>query len=308
MIVVFGSINVDLIFRTPKLPRPGETVLSPSYRVAAGGKGLNQAMAAGRAAPNRSVRMIGKVGPDSFAEVALADLKEAGVDVDHVSAGDALTGCAAICVDDGGENQILVASGANLEARADQVGDDLLGPETVLVLQMEVPLEENWALIARAHERGARTILNLAPAAPAPAEALRLLDVVVLNEIEAAMLAEHTGIAAKSPEAIARALAAHHELIAIVSLGADGALAAERSGAWKVGALAITAIDTVGAGDAFVGALAVAFDAHRALPEALRFASVAGGLACLTEGAAPAMPSEQDIKARLPDLAPPVPL
>lgn len=305
---MFGSINVDLVFRAPKLPRPGETVLSPSYRVAAGGKGLNQAVAAGRAAPETPVRMIGKVGPDGFAEVALADLREAGVDVTGISAGQALTGCAAICVDDAGENQILVASGANLEARADQVEGDLLGPESVLVLQMEVPHEENWALIERAHERGARTVLNLAPAAPAPEEALRKLDVIVLNAIEAAMLAQHVGVVTDSPEAMARALAERHDLVAIISLGADGALAADASGTWKVGTLAITPVDTVGAGDAFVGALAAALVADHALPEALRFASVAAGLACLTEGAAPAMPSRKDIDAHLSALAPPVQL
>ena len=310
MIVVFGSINVDLVFGVDALPRAGETVLCPSYRAVAGGKGLNQAVAAAQAAadPAATVQMVGRVGADGFAALALAALEDAGVGTEAVTRSALPTGCAAVVVDRAGENQIAVASGANTDLWPDALPEAWLGPETVLVLQMEVPLESNWAVVRRARARGARTVLNLAPAKPIPAALLPSFDLVAVNEIEAGMLAEAQSLGAAAGDEAARAIARRHGVTTVVSLGSAGAAAFTPDAAWRCGALAIEPVDTVGAGDAFVAALALGLAAGATLPAMLHRASVAGGLACLGVGAAPAMPQAAEIEARLGDLAPARPL
>ncbi|HSY88864.1 MAG TPA: PfkB family carbohydrate kinase, partial [Verrucomicrobiae bacterium] len=179
MILVFGSLNVDLVVRVKSLPRPGETVLGPSYDVVAGGKGANQALAAARAGAKTA--MVGAVGSDDFATTALAELSAAGVDLTGVARRGPRTGAAFITVDRKGENEIVVASGANLKTRQSQVAEAALGSGTLVVLQMEVPPAQNWALARRATARGARVLLNVAPAQPLPAEALAAVDWLVAN-------------------------------------------------------------------------------------------------------------------------------
>ena len=310
MIVVFGSMNADLVFSVDALPRPGETVLCPDYQAVAGGKGLNQAVAAARAAtdPGTSVQMVGRVGPDGFAPLALQALKDAGVGTEAVTESTLPTGCAAVIVDRAGENQITVASGANTDLWPEALPEKWLGPETVLLLQMEVPLESNWAVARRAKARGARVVLNLAPAKPAPAEVLPSFDLIVLNEIEAGMLARAQELDAASGEEAGRAIAARFGVTTVVSLGSAGAAAFRPNEAWRCGALAIEPVDTVGAGDAFVAGLALGLAEGAPLPAMLHRASVIGGLACLVEGAAPAMPSAAEIEARLGGLAPAQPM
>ena len=162
MVVVFGSLIADLVFSVANLPRPGETVACPRLGIYPGGKGANQAVAAARAGAD--VRMSGCVGGDEFGGLLVGALRASGVNVDAVRQVAVPTGCAAVCVDARGQNQIAIAVGANAEARAAQVDDRWLGPTTTLVLEMEVPGEENAALLGRARARGARTILNAAPA------------------------------------------------------------------------------------------------------------------------------------------------
>ncbi len=302
MIVVFGSINVDLVVRVETLPRPGETVLSPGYATVAGGKGANQAVAAARAGAD--VRMVGCVGQDAFADIALADLRLAGVDLAATTRVDTPTGCAMICVDSQGRNQIAVASGANRRVRSGQLDDAHLGPATTLVVQLEVDPEETWAVVRRARARGARVVLNAAPAAPVPGDVAAACDALVMNEVEAPVLARAAGLAADHAVAAARAMAEAWEVTAIVTLGADGGWAFRPGDAWRFGALAVTAVDTTAAGDAFVGALAAALDAGGDLPAALARASVAGGLACTVEGAQPSLPDAAAIDAALASLPP----
>lgn len=307
MIVVFGSINADLIMAVNSLPRAGETVLCPSYQVAPGGKGANQAAAAARA--GAEVAMFGQVGADGFGDLVVQALADAGVDTGGVLRARAPTACAAIGVDRDGENQIIVASGANLQARADQVPDALLGPETTLVLQLEVPIEEIAALTSRARRRGARIILNAAPAGPAPDAVLAGVDILVVNEIEAEALCQGIGgQGTGGPEAAAKSLAEALGVICAVTLGGEGARAFGPEGAWSVDALPITPVDTTGAGDAFVGVLAASLDCGRRFEQALHRASVGAGLACLAEGAQAALPDGAAIEARLSDLAPARPL
>ncbi len=306
MIVVFGSINVDLVMTVARLPRPGETVLTQGYRAVAGGKGANQALAAARAGGR--VRMVGCVGRDGFAAPALGNLRAAGVDLSGVVEVDLPTGCAVVCVDGEGENQIVVAAGANLKAAARQVPESVLGPDTTLLVQLEVDEAENRLVIARARDAGARIVLNAAPARRQPGAVLAALDVLVVNAVEAAMLAEHASPGAIDGQAAARVLATAYGVVVIVTLGGEGAVAFAPDGAWSVPALTVAAVDTTGAGDAFTGVLAAALDGGAALTDALRRASVAAGLSCLAAGAQPALPGAAEIERRLAEIAPPRPL
>jgi ribokinase len=302
MIVVFGSLNVDLVVRTNALPRPSETVLGPSYILVAGGKGANQALAAARA--GASVKMAGAVGRDGFAETALHDLAEASVDLSLVARCGRPTGAAFITVDRSGQNQIVVASGANRAARQSQIPGSVLGPETLVLMQMEVPLAENWGLARSARAKGAKVMLNAAPSQPVPAGVLSCLDWLVANEIEIRMASSAAGRAEEDPRMAGAALADATGVGVVVTLGAQGAVAFTQSQAWEIGALPITPVDSTAAGDAFVGALAASLDNGAELPAALRRASVAGALACLVAGAQPSLPLRAAIESHLGGLPP----
>jgi ribokinase len=291
MILVFGSINIDLLVPVPGLPRPGETVLGGDYRLLPGGKGANQALAACRA--GASVVMAGAVGKDAFAGAALDLLRRDGVDLALVRQVDRPTGLAAIMVGGSGENLIAVASGANAAVTAEMVPDDMLAPQTIMLCQMEVPAAETAGLIRRAARRGARSILNLAPAMPIEPSLFDDLDLLVANEAEAAVLGDDpTAIASRLRQAF------------VVTRGAAGSTAFLRDGRrLEIPALAIDAVDTTGAGDTFVGVLAAGLDQGLVLEVALRRASAAAGLACLAHGAQTAMPDAAAIDAavtRLP--------
>jgi ribokinase len=300
MILVFGSINIDLAFAVDRTPAPGETVLCPSYLMNPGGKGANQAVAAARAGAR--VAMAGCVGRDAFAVPALATLRDAGIDLSRVKEADAPTACAAIWVDSGGENAIVVASGANLDVRAAQVPDSMLGPDTLVLLQMEVPFEENWALAARARARGARIALNVAPAAPVPTEVLDALDLLIVNEIEGAAIAAAEGLAASTPKDLPRLLAERHDLTCALTLGAEGVVLHGPEGGFVVPALPLSPVDTTGAGDTFTGVMAAGLDAGLSMGDAARRASVAAGLTCLKPGAQAAIPHRAEIDSALPRL------
>jgi ribokinase len=295
MILVFGSINIDVLVPVPLLPRPGETVLGGDYALLPGGKGANQALAACRA--GAAVAMAGAVGRDAFAGLALEGLRDAGVDLALVRRVERPTGVALIMVgaegEQRGENLIAVAPGANREAAAAGVPDAMLGPETVLVCQMEVPAAENGALIRRARAAGARIVLNLAPAAPVDPALVAEIDILVANQGEAAALgADPAGLAGRLRQAL------------VVTTGGAGSTAfLADGGRIETPALAIDPLDTTGAGDTFVGVLAAGLDRRRALGAALRLASAAAGLACLAQGAQSAMPGRAAIEAaaaRLP--------
>ncbi|GAC1343342.1 MAG: ribokinase [Acetobacteraceae bacterium] len=286
MICVFGSINLDLIFALDRLPLAGETVLGPGTQIEPGGKGANQAVAA--ALDGAAVVMVGAVGRDALAEGALAGLRGAGVDIGRVAAVEAATGCASICTDVAGRNLIAVGSGANRLASADQVEDTLLGPGCTLVLQMEVPAAETAALIGRARARGARTVLNLAPALPIEPAALREVDVLVVNEHEAAWLAAQLGTGAAAA-ALHRALGP----TVVRTLGAAGSEFAGTAGAGVVAAYPVDVVDTTAAGDCLTGVLAAGLDRGMGLAAALRRASVAAGLCCAARGSQGSLPRRQ---------------
>jgi ribokinase len=291
MILVFGSINIDVVVPVPHLPIAGETVIGGDYALLPGGKGANQALAARRA--GSEVHLAGAVGADSFAEVALAGLARDGVDTGLVQVAAMPTGCALIMVGADGENLIAVASGANQSVRAEQVPDALLGSQTLVLAQMEVRFAETHALIRRARARGGSCILNLAPALPLDPAILPELDILIANEIEAAQL---------GPQAARRLRCG-----LVVTRGAAGAEAWLAGGSHlAVPALPVAPVDTTGAGDTFVGVLAAGFDTGLPLEFALRRAAAAAGLACLARGAQAAMPHAAAIDeatARLPSPA-----
>ncbi len=304
MIVVFGSLNVDLTVPVTHLPEPGETVLGPGYQMVPGGKGANQALAASRA--GAKVAMVGRVGRDGFADVALSELRAGVVDISRVERDEHPTGCAFISVDTKGQNQIVLATGANSAALERQVPDEWLTPETLVVMQMEVWPSQNWALVARASSRGARVLLNAAPAGPIPGIALAALDWLIVNETEAVAVAAGLGLGRLEARAAAAAIASAAEITCIVTLGGEGALAFARDVSWQIKALSISPVDTTAAGDAFVGAFAAAMDAGAELPGALQSASIAGGLACLSRGAQPSLPLLGAIESRRGELSPAV--
>jgi ribokinase len=296
-VVVFGSVNADLFVAVETLPRPGETVLSPTYALAAGGKGANQAVAAARV--GAAVRMFGRIGNDGFGKTLRDGLAREGIDVAGVVPCEAPTGAAFIAVDGRGENMIFGAGGANLRAEAAQVPNSALTSGTTLILQMEVPVVESAALAERTRARGARVVFNMAPALPVPEALLRATSVFVANEGESAALARQLGWDAVAPQETCRRLASEFALTAVVTLGGDGAVAATPEAIWMVPALPVAAIDTVGAGDAFVGVLAASLDRGHDLAMALRRASVAGALACEKSGAQAGLPDEATLTRRL---------
>lgn len=301
MIIVFGSINIDIEMQVERLPQSGETLLCRDYLLSPGGKGANQACAAART--GATVRLYGKVGDDSFADSALEYLKAAEVDLAGVvSAAAAHTGCATILVEPSGENCITVGAGANLEARATQVPDSVLTPETVLLIQMEVTASENWHLVERARKRGARIILNAAPAAMVPQDVLKSIDVLVANEVEGGHVAREVGIEDGAPSRIPRALAQRYALTCILTLGGAGLICFGPDGGWAVPGLPISPVDTAGAGDVFVGALASAVSRGETIPDSIRFASTAAGLSCLKSGTQASMPERAAVEDALPRL------
>lgn len=270
---VFGSVNLDLIFRLPRAPGPGETLLADASLIAPGGKGANQALAARRA--GAAVRFAGAVGHDSLADQALLLLRADGVDLAALAHVDAPTGVASITVEASGENRIVCASGANALARANQVPDAWFNGLRVLLMQMETPWAENFVLLQRAKARGVRVLVNLAPAPATQPPGLEQADLVIANAIEAAV----------APAGVAL----------VRTLGADGVV----FGDLHVAALPIVPVDTTGAGDAFCGALAAALAEDRPMDQALRFAAAAGSLACMTPGAQPSLPTRAVIEAAL---------
>jgi ribokinase len=290
MIIVFGSINLDLIFAVRNIPAPGETVLCPSIRVEPGGKGANQAIAAAR--DGARVIMAGAIGRDALANSALVHLREDGVDLSRVLESDMSTGCATIAVDPAGDNAIAVGSGANLAARQTQVEDALLCPDSTLLLQMEVSAGETTSLIHRARANGVRIILNLAPASSLPEQALRDVDILVLNETESAWLAEHSGCADG-----ASALQQRLNTTVVRTLGADGLEVATGEMTVRIPARKIIPIDTTAAGDCFVGVLAAALDRGTTLIDALVRATAAAALCCTRPGSQGSIPTGRETDA-----------
>jgi len=292
VIVVLGSLNVDLVARVDRLPAAGETLRAQDFAMVPGGKGANQALAARRAGAD--VRLFGCVGRDALAPVALTLLERDGVDLAGVAAVDQPTGTALIAVDAKGENTIVVAMGANGAARATQVPDALLHPSATILLQLEIALPQVASLALRAGARGTRVVLNAAPIAALDRPLLEAVDVLVVNRTEGEALAWQTGAA--TVEDLCRAYARTPRTL-VVTLGAEGALYTAQGNVIARRAPVVDAIDAVGAGDAFTGALAAALDRGAPLDRAICEGLAAGALACTQRGAQAALPVHDAIRA-----------
>ena len=296
-VIVVGSINVDLIVGVSSLPGPGETVLGRRFIQQNGGKSANQAAAAARV--GASVMMLGAVGDDDLGRSALSGLAEAGVDISRCGVIEGMhTGLALIVVDDGGENQIAVASGANAlldGARIEAATASLqAGPGSVCLIGFEVYDEAVVTAARWAASAGLRIIINPAPARQMPEELYGFGPILTPNETEAEMLSGES-----EPAAAARILAARTGAPVIVTLGSEGALLLEGDEAIRLPALAVEPIDTTGAGDALNGILAAELARGAELREALRWAMTGASLKTTVAGAQAGLPDREAIAARL---------
>lgn len=294
-IVVVGSLNMDLVVRTSRHPQPGETLLGSDFQTFPGGKGANQAVAASRA--GGSVRLIGRVGADAFGDALLQNLAQDQVDTRFVRrTPGAASGVALITLDAQGQNTIVVASGANALLTPQDVLDSQPAFEgaAVLVLQLETPLNTVAQAIDLARQHHVPVIVNPAPARSLPESLLRRLDYLIPNESELALL---SGIDATSLAADAVA-----ELVAkavVVTLGANGVLVAEGHHRRRLAAHLVDVVDTVAAGDAFVGAFAVALAEGQDTSQAAIFGNAAGALAVTRSGAQPSLPNRAELDSFL---------
>ena len=297
MIIVVGSINLDLIANVDRLPEPGETVRGSAFATAPGGKGANQALAAARA--GAPVRMVGAVGKDSFAAEALALLKAGNVDLSGVGESFASTGTALILVGADGENVIAVVPGANDSVVPGDIAKTFLKKGDIVLLQHEIPLQTVEAALDAARAAGAVSVLNTAPFRAEASGFLGKADYAVANETEFDLYGEALSLSGRDRPARMRDYARKTGRAIVVTLGGDGVLAATPDHFLTVAALKITPLDTVGAGDTFCGYFGAGLSSGLPLEQALRRAAAAGSLACLKPGAQPAIPPAKDVDQAL---------
>jgi ribokinase len=295
-VCVVGSINMDLVVQTPALPKPGETIIGGPFATFGGGKGANQAVAAARA--GAPTTLIGCVGSDTYGITLRASLSHDLDMTEVVEREGVASGVALIAVAPDGQNTIIVASGANATLSVADVerARHAIADADVLLLQLEVPLEVSTHAATLARAAGTTVVLNPAPAQPLSDQLLAVVDILVPNETEAGLL---TGVEPQdwdAAQAAADQLRGRGVPSVIVTLGSRGALVVTEGGAERVPAFAVAAIDATAAGDAFVGAFAVALAEGKSVPEAARWGSAAGALATTKSGAQPSLPSREAIE------------
>jgi ribokinase len=304
-IIVVGSLNMDFVVSVKRFPSPGETVLGSDFTMVPGGKGANQACAAGKLASRSAlVRMIGRVGKDLFADHLKASLAAAGVDVSGVTAAKSQpTGCALISVDEHGQNSIVVASGANFELAAADVEAmrKWFHGASVALFQLENPLATIAAALALARQEGVTTILDPAPAQKLPADILANVDILTPNENEALKLLGRPGhgiTLAEAPE-IAASLLALGPRTVILKLGWEGCFIKQPDWEEHVSGFPVIPVDTTAAGDTFNAGLAVALAQGRTLSQAAIFSNAAAAISVTRPGAQPSAPGRQEVDAFL---------
>ncbi len=302
---MLGSLNMDFAVRVERLPAPGETVLGGAFQMSPGGKGANQACAAGKlAGPGLVVRMAGRVGYDLFADHLRASLAAAGVDVSFVhGARSEPTGVAFIWVDGEGQNSIVVAPGANHAVRSSDI-EGLRGAfrgAVFAVFQLETPLDAVRVALAMARSEGAATILDPAPAQPLALDLLELVDVLTPNETEAHLLLGRKPSRIDIDEAppIADALLALGPKAVILKLGDHGCFYRDSARSIVASAFECEPVDSTAAGDVFNGALAVALAEGFEIPAALRFANAAAAISVTRAGAQASVPARSEVESFL---------
>ncbi len=288
---------MDLVATTERFPRPGETVLAREFGMYPGGKGANQAVACARL--GGEVSLLARMGRDMFRDRLIESLARDGVDLSHVEMDDeAATGVALITVDESGQNEIVVASGSNMRLSVDDVREHeaLFEGVDVLLLQLEVPLDTVVRAAGVARSRGARVLLNPAPAAQLPGELLRMVDVLTPNESEAAALTGQRVDDFSSAAGAARFLLEQGVRHVILTLGRRGALHATADGVRSYAAYRVDAVDTTAAGDAFSGAIAFALSRGDSLEAAVPFANAVAARCVERPGAQASMPTLDEVE------------
>lgn len=299
-IVVFGSINMDLVARTPRLPAPGETLTGHSFQTFPGGKGANQAVACARL--GAQTYMVGRVGGDVFGSTLKDELAAAGVDHTYVEVdAQVSSGVALIAVEESAENMIIVVPGANGQVNDAELSrlKGVLDRSRILLLQLEIPLEMVFAAAKLAKAQGVSVILDPAPAQVLPEEIYSLIDIITPNESEAGLLVDFPVENQQDASRAAKVLKARGVGQVIIKMGKKGAFANIDGNEKFFKAFPVTAVDTVAAGDAFNGALAVALSEEKPIQEAIRWGMAGGALSVTKEGAQPAMPERSELLALL---------
>ncbi|MBD0335944.1 MAG: ribokinase [Cyanobacteria bacterium Co-bin13] len=298
---VFGSLNMDLVCQVPRLPVPGETLTGTQFLTVPGGKGANQAVAAARL--GSSVRMVGRVGEDAFGEALVQGLQAEGIETGDVQVEAGVSsGVAAIAVETSGRNHIIVIPGAN--GRVDRTDVERLAarlaPGDSLLLQFEVPLPEVMAAAAVAQQQSVTVIVDPAPArSDLPETFYGLVDWLTPNQVEAEQLVGFPVTDAKSAAAAAQVLRQRGAKAVAIKLGSEGVWVDTAAAAFPMPAFEVSVVDTVAAGDAFNGGLAVALSEGLPLSEAVRFAIATAALSVSQAGAQPSLPRRQAVEAFL---------
>jgi ribokinase len=303
VIVVVGSVNMDLVVRAGRMPAPGETVLGRGFVSSPGGKGANQAVAVARLGGR--CRLLGRVGEDAFGRALVSHMKAEGIDCgDLLVSPDAPTGVAMIIVDSKGENAIVVAGGANRRLTPDDIFDhaDLFKAASIVLLQLELPLPTVRAAIGVARRHGCKVILDPAPAPASMPEELMQVDVISPNVTEAEVLTGTKAVEERVDKRVASELVARGASAAVLKLGSRGSLVVMADGHfYRVPAYKVRVVDTTAAGDAFTAAFAVAIADGQSYHEAAKFANAAGALACTRLGAQTAMPTLGEVRLLMQD-------
>jgi len=296
--------------RLSRFPQAGETILSKSYTMTPGGKGANQALSAARLGVKTA--LIGKVGDDGPGNRALKVLRRNEVVTSGVTRSDDLpTGMAMVLRDKAGENQIVVASGANMEVTAEQAPAEILGEGNFLLVQMELPIDQTAITMNTARDNGAKVIMNLAPAMEIPAAMLGLCDYLIVNQIEARQLGAKLKINVDHDATkLAKALAQMGKLTCIITMGENGTVLAQANGeGFSIKAIKLDeVIDTTGAGDCFCGTFTACLHEGKKPEHALRYATAAAALSCGKEGTIESYPYLDDIEEMLENTPKAVPL
>lgn len=297
-VVVFGSINMDLVVNTPRFPQPGETLTGHTFFTAPGGKGANQAVAAGKLGV--STMMVGRVGRDVFGGTLLDSLAESGVDTSAVSQDSRQpSGTAVIFVDDHAENEIVIVAGANGAVGADDLKklDEVLDEDEHLLLQLEVPMEAVLEAAKLAHEKGAKVIFDPAPVRELPEQLYAYIDVITPNETEASAL---VGFEVNDEASAAKATKilqdrGVHQVV--IKMGGKGAYWHDGQNGTFLPAYQVDAVDTVAAGDAFNGAMAAGLAEGLSMEDALRWGMAGGAISTTRSGAQPSLATREELLA-----------